>query len=357
MTTTPTAATVLHLRLHRADFETYRDHFAVLADTTPVVQALPPDRALLQLSGAVSYFRLPPAALADRLQTRLAARYGLVTTGGIGPNRLLATIAADTAAPGTVHTLPDDHRLQQAFLHRQDVRLLPGIGPALEKKLTRYGIGTIGELAALPPATVQRIAGAATGRLLLERTHGTDRRTVTPSGPPATIASTARFDRDVLDPDQIRQTLLHLVTDLGARLRAADQTCRALELQVTFADRSNITRSRTLPEATSHTPALRDALYSLHTRLGLQRARIRTITARAGDLGEQQSAAVQLTFDRPTESARTLEPVIDRANARFGTGTLAPAVLSAGPRRPVIGAGRSRYGSHGMFVDHRPGRA
>ncbi|MFG2819569.1 hypothetical protein ACGFX4_09095 [Kitasatospora sp. NPDC048365] len=357
MPTTPTASTVLSLRVHRAGFETYHSLFAVLTGITPVVQALPPDRTLLQLSGATSYFRLPPAALADRLQTQLAGRYGLVSTGGLGPNRLLAAIAADTAAPGTVHTLPDDPRQQLAFLHRQDVRLLPGIGPALEKKLTRYGISTIGELADLPPTTLQRIAGATTAGLLLERAHGTDRRTVTPSGPPATIASTTRFERDVLDPDHLRQTLLHLATDLGARLRAAEQTTRAVELQVTYADRSTTTRSRTLPEATSHSPALRDVLYTLHARLGLQRARVRAITARAGDLGEQETAAVQLTFDRPTESARTLQPVIDRANARFGTGTLTPAVLAAGARRQAVDAGRSRYGSHSTFVDHRPRRA
>ncbi|MER5355735.1 helix-hairpin-helix domain-containing protein [Kitasatospora sp. NPDC002551] len=354
---TSTAATVLHLHLHRAPFETYRSLFTVLGDITPVVQALPPDRALLQLSGAVRYFGLSPADLADLLQTRLAARYGLATTGGIGPNRMLATIAADTATPGTVHVLPDDPEQQLDFLHRQDARRLPGVGPALERKLSRYGISTIGDLAALPPATVQRIAGATTARLLLERAHGTDRRTITPSGPPQTIASTTRFDHDVLDPDEVRRALLHLATDLGARLRAAGQSARAVELQVTYADRSHTTRSRVLPEATGHSPALRDALYALHARLGLQRARVRAVTARAGDLREQVTAAVQLTFDRPTESARALEPVIDRATARFGRGAIAPAALATAASRRANGAGDRGNGGHGKFVDHRPKRA
>ncbi|WP_331727140.1 hypothetical protein OG871_39475 (plasmid) [Kitasatospora sp. NBC_00374] len=350
MTTTPTSATVLHLHVHRAGFEAYRSLFTVLADITPVVQALPPDGALLQLAGAVTYFGRTPAELADLLQTRLAARYGLVTTGGLGPNRLLATLAADTAAPTTIQTLPDDPRLQLAFLHRQDIRLLPGIGPALEKKFRRYGISVIGELAALPPATVQRVAGAATGRLLLERAHGTDRRTVTPSGPPATISSSTRFDHDVLDPEEIRRALLGLAADLGARLRAAGQVARGIELQITFADRSSLTRSRTLPEASSHSPAIRDGLYALHTRLGLQRARVRAVTARAGGLATAKTAAVQLTFDRPTESARTLEPVIDRANARFGAGALKPGSLHV--RRDAPGRARSPADRHGWA----PGR-
>ncbi|MFJ1756518.1 hypothetical protein [Kitasatospora sp. NPDC088134] len=140
--------------------------------------------------------------------------------------------------------------------------------------------------------------------------------------------------------------------DLGARLRAAGRTARAVELQATLADRSTATRSLTLPEPTGHSPALRDALYTLHTRLGLQRARVRALTARAGDLRDARTTGTQLTFDRPTESARALEPVLDRAAARFGTGALLPAALAPG-RRAVgaVGAGEYPGRSRGKFVD------
>ncbi|WP_033330673.1 MULTISPECIES: DNA polymerase Y family protein [Streptomyces] len=329
MTTTNTtgAGTILHLRVHRADFETYHELFTVLGDTTPVVQALPPDSALLDLAGATRYFGLAPTQLADRLQTRLAARYGLASTGGIGPNRMLATLAADTATPGTVHVLPDSPAGLEQFLRSRPLRVLPGIGPAMEHTLARYGIETVGDLADLPLATVQRIAGASTGRLLHERAHGTDRRTIAPAGPPATITSTQRFDRDVLDPAEVRRALLAAATDLGARLRAARQIARTVELQVTYADRSTTTRSRTLREPTAHTPALQRVLYELFSALALQRARVRAVTVRVGELATGAQAAEQLTFDRLIEDARTLEPVIDRAGQCFGAGIVCPAVL------------------------------
>lgn len=339
-TSTSTRVAILHLRFHRAGFETYRELFTVLGDITPVVQALPPDSALLDLSGATRYFGQSPAELADRLQTRLAARYGLVSTGGIGPNRLLATLAADAASPGTVRVLPDDPAELERFLRSCRVRELPGVGAVLERSLLRYGIGTAGDLAALPLTTVQRIAGASAGRLLHERARGTDRRTVSPGGPPATITSAQRFDRDVLDPAVIRRALLGAATDLGARLRIAGQIARTVELQVTYADRSATTRSRTLPEPTAHTPSLQQALYGLFSALGLQRARVRAVTARVGELAGPAGTAEQLTFDRPTENARALEPVIDRVSRRFGAGAVHPASLLApgqGPRRALSG--------------------
>lgn len=329
----PSRASVLHLRFHSASFETYRELFTVLGDTTPVVQALPPDSALLDLAGAVRYFGQTPAQLADRLQTRLAARYGLVSTGGIGPSRMLATLAADNAEPGTVRVLPDDPAQQQHFLRGRQVRALPGVGPVLERSLIRYGIETVGDLADLPSATVQRIAGASTGRLLHERAHGADRRTVTPAGPPATITSTHRFDHDILDPAEVRRALLGTATDLGARLRAAGQVARTVELQLAFADRSTTTRSRTLREPTAHTPALQQTLYALFGALALQRARVRAVTARVGQLSAAAGTAQQLTFDRAIEDAHRLEPVIDRIGRRFGTGSLRPAVLSVATPR------------------------
>ncbi|WP_316520446.1 DNA polymerase Y family protein [Kitasatospora brasiliensis] len=331
-TTDASAGTILHLRFHRADFETYRELFTVLGDTTPVIQALPPDSALLDLAGATRYFGLTPAQLADRLQTRLAARYGLASTGGIGPNRMLATLAADAATPGTVHVLPDDPEESEHFLRSRRLRALPGIGPALERSLARYGIETVGDLADLPPATVQRIAGVSTGRLLHERAHGTDRRTVAQAGPPAGITSTRRFDRDVLDPAELRRALLAAATDLGARLRAAGQIARTVELQVSYADRSTTTRSRTLREPTAHTPALQRVLYELFSALALQRARVRAVTVRVGEPAAAARTAEQLTFDRLIEDARALEPVIDRAGRRFGSGAVRPAaLLSPGP--------------------------
>jgi DNA polymerase-4 len=176
--------------------------------------------------------------------------------------------------------------------------------------------------------TLQRIAGTSTGRLLHDRAHGIDPRRVTPAGPPASIAASRHFDHDVLDPDERRRALLALATDLGTRLRADERTARAIELQVTYADRSHTTRSRTLAEPTSHTPALRDALYGIHTALGLERARVRAMTARVAQLAPAARAYVQLTFDRATENHRSLEPVLDKANTRYGTHTLRPATLT-----------------------------
>ncbi|MFJ1707022.1 hypothetical protein [Kitasatospora sp. NPDC088346] len=331
--TATTDRTILHLRLHRPPMALYGELFTVLGDITPVVQALPPDSAVLDVTGALAYFRRDPAGLADLLATRLLARYGLLAAIGAGPTRLHAQLAADTCAPGQARVLAAGAPDTERFLRSRPVEALPGIGPKLARTTLRYGVTTIGELADLPLPTVQRIAGAAAGRLLHERAHGVDPRTVAPGGPPAGISVRRRFDADVLDPEIQRRSLLALATDLGARLRDSRQTARALELTVTYADRSTTTRSRTLGEPTAHTPTLRETLYAIHAGLGLQRARVRALTVRGGGLAASADGYVQLTFDRAVEDRRRLEPVLDKANGRYGTTAVRPASLLG--RRPA----------------------
>ena len=321
------AIAYVHLHLPRSSDETYRQLFTVLTGLTPVVQALPSDAALLDLTGALRYFGSTPADLAELLRLRLLARFGVHSTVGIGPNRMLATLAAQTAAPDTVRVLPDDPRTVTAFLGPLPVAALPDIGPKTSRALAKYGLTTVGELRGVPLATVQRLTTAGTGRLLFERAQGHDPRTVDPGGPPAALTARRDFDRDTVDPDTARRALLSCALELGARLRGTGQVAGRLELEVRYADRSTSSRSRTLREPTDHTAVLHSRLYDLHDGLGLQRARLRAMTVRAQGLRPVESATVQLSFDRRTELRRRLDPIMDRAAHRFGPGALTRAAL------------------------------
>ena len=325
------ARTIAHVHLHRPAEETYRQAFTVLADVTPVVQALLPDAALLDLTGALRYFDRTPTDLAKLLQLKILARFGVHTTVGIGPNRMLATLAAQTATPTTVRIVPDERQEITAFLGPLPVQALPDVGSKTSTALATYGLATVADLRTVPVPTLQRITTASTGRLLSERAHGRDSRTVQPGGPPVVLIVRRDFDRDTVDAEATRRSLLSCALELAARLRGSGQVAGRLELEVRFADRSTTTRTRTLREATDHTFTVQQQLHDLHAGLGLQRARLRGLTVRAQGLRPVETASVQLTFDRRTELRRRLDPVIDRATTRFGPGSLTRAALIRSP--------------------------
>ncbi|MFB7345854.1 hypothetical protein ACFCZ6_38030 [Streptomyces hydrogenans] len=80
------------------------------------------------------------------------------------------------------------------------------------------------------------------------------------------------------------------------------------------------TYTRTLPEATAHTPALSTTARDLLTALGLQRARVRALSVRAHRLQSDDQAVRQLTFDDLDDKFLRLEAALDRARSRYGPG-------------------------------------
>jgi DNA polymerase IV len=320
----------------------YRGLLELLAGFTPVVQALPPDAAFAEVSGALRYFRRDAAGLAALVRLRAAAAYGVRCTVGTGPNPLLARIAAQSGPPGAVRCAPVGPEAIAAYLDPLPVAALPGAGPATVRTLAPYGLRTIGQLARVPPLTLQRILGAPAGRRLGQYARGIDPAPVTPAAPPRAFTATHDFGRDELDPRQHHRALLACAEELGWRLRGEHRTARSLTLTVGYADRSATTRSRSLPEPTAHSRALAETAQRICTSLALQRARVRTVTLRAEGIEPAESAAHQLSFDPADESARRIEAAADRARARFGPAAVRPAALAGLPTAPYEDGSRSR---------------
>ncbi|MHB9862815.1 DNA polymerase Y family protein [Streptomyces sp. YIM S03343] len=301
----------------------------LLEDFTPVVQALPPDRALADLRGAERYFGRDAVELASVIRVRALALHGVDCVIGAGPGPMLARMALRDARPGMTCAVPEDPDAIAEFLADRPVVALPGVGTATARTLCEYGLDTLGRVAAAPLATLQRLVGARAGRELQEKARGVDRGRVVPNAISRSLATERPFDRDELSPDRHRRALLSAAGELGARLRALDKVCRTLTLTVRYADRSSTTRSRSLAEPTAHSAALTRTAYGLYEALGLQRARVRALALRAEGLGPAELASYQLTFDPADEKIRRIEEVADRVRAKFGPRALLPGTLAA----------------------------
>ncbi|WP_406491867.1 hypothetical protein OHB06_12445 [Streptomyces sp. NBC_01604] len=299
----------------------------LLEEFTPVVEALPPDGALADLRGAERYFGRSAVELASVIRVRSLALHGVDCVIGAGPGPMLARIALRDAEPGVTCVVPED--AVAAFLAGRPVAALPGVGAATARTLGEYGLDTLGLVAAAPLSTLQRLVGAKAGRELREKANGIDRGRVVPNAVSRSLAAERPFHRDELDADRHRRALLSAAEELGARLRALDKVCGTLTLTVRYADRSSTNRTRTLKEPTAHSAALTKAAYGLYEALGLQRARVRSVTLRAEALGPAEQASYQLAFDPVDEKLRRIEEVADRARAKFGPRAVMPGTLAA----------------------------
>ncbi|MET7620519.1 hypothetical protein [Streptomyces sp. NPDC005408] len=161
---------ILHLRCEApVDEDLFRLLLGLVTEVTPLVQALPPAALVADVTSSLRYFDRAPADLARMIRARALALYGLPVKIGVASNWSIAAMASREPGPRGVCTVGSSSEAVADFLHPRPVGELYGIGKTQADTLTKFGVHTIGLLASLPEATVQRVLGGRPGRLLRER--------------------------------------------------------------------------------------------------------------------------------------------------------------------------------------------
>ncbi|GGX34970.1 DNA polymerase Y family protein [Streptomyces chartreusis] len=320
-------STVMHVRCpDRLGEETYRQVLELLAELSPVVQALPPTAALVELKGALRYHGTDTRRLGEVLRVRSLSRLGVDVRVGIGPSiTVAATASTQIPKPGGVLAVEPGEA--GPWLAPLPVDALHGIGPRQAETLIDYGIHSVGLLAAVRPTTVQRLLGGRAGRTAADRARGIDPRPVVPRDLPAAVTVRWRFDRHTLDGADARAALLNLVIRLGQLLRGRDQAARALTLTLTFTGDGRWGKTRRLAEPSGHDDDLRLIACQLMDAAGLQRGRLTALALKGEDLIDADRVAQQISLDGTRESRLIAEAAVDRVRGKFGPRRIGPATV------------------------------
>lgn len=219
----------------------------LMQSLTPLVQPLSIDEAVLDLSGTEALHGAPPAVMLARLALSIEREVGVTVSIGLAPNRLLAKLAAGRDKPRGFAVLGAE---APALLAPAPVRMLPGIGPALERKLAKLGLTRLGQLQSLDDRTALRMLGDD-GPALARRARGEDTRSVTPHEGAKSISAETTFNTDLAARDELEKHLWRLSEKLGARLRAADLSAGGVVLKLKTTNFESRTRAARLPQPTA----------------------------------------------------------------------------------------------------------
>jgi DNA polymerase-4 len=303
--------------------EASRAVMAIFRDVTPLVEQLSVDEAFLDVAGARRLLG-SPARIAVDLRERIARELELPCSVGVAPTKFLAKLGSARAKPDGLLIVPRARVLE--FLQPLPVSALWGVGERSAEQLHRFGLRTVGDVANAPMGLLRSAVGDAAAAHLHELASGRDPRPVTTGREEKSIGSETTFDVDVDDSGRVRQTLLALSGQVGARLRAAGQSGRTIAIKVRFADFRTINRSRTLAVATDVTQEIFQTAWALFGALG-QTDRIRLVGVRVEGLSDVEGAARQLTLGEPERGWREAERAVDAAASRFGRSVVRPASL------------------------------
>lgn len=236
--------------------------------------------------------------LARRTQAELAKALELPSSWGVAGGRLIAKIASDRAKPGGVVGVEPDGAA--AFLAPLPVRSIPGVGPKTTEILQRAGIVTVGDLAQRKPRELRSLLGPW-GATLVAIARGNPPPDSDEPGGPRSRSTDRTFDVDRSDRAGLEAEAEGLSRALAGSLEEEGLSYGAVGVGVRWADFERVTRSHSLPGATTGASALivhgRRLLRELlqEERVGRDRA-VRTLTIRAERV--QTAPGGQASLDR-----------------------------------------------------------
>nr|WP_167670497.1 DNA polymerase IV [Mycobacterium interjectum] len=228
--------------------------FDTVRGLVPVVEQLSVDEGFGEPPRLAGASAADVEAFCEGLRRRIRDETGLVASVGAGSGKQIAKIASGLAKPDGVRVVRRAE--EQSLLGGLPVRRLWGIGPVAEEKLNRLGIETIGQLAALTDAEVANLLGATVGPALHRLARGIDDRPVAERAEAKQISSESTFAADLTSLEQLRDAIDPIAEHAHQRLLRDGRGARTVTVKLKKSDMSTLTRSATLPYATTEAVAL-----------------------------------------------------------------------------------------------------
>ncbi len=292
---------------------------ALMNGLTPLVQPLSIDEAVLDLTGTEALHGAAPAVVLARFANAVEKQVGVTVSIGLAANRLMAKIAAGRDKPRGFTVI--DAEQSASLLAPESVRLLPGVGAALARKLETIGITRLGQLQALSDREAACKLGDD-GPALVRRARGQDARAVDPTREAKSVSAETTFDRDLSVIDELERHLWRLCEKLARRLKEHELAAGGVVLKLKTARFALRTRAARLSSPT----VLPDRLFDLARSLLAREAvgtEFRLIGIGAAPLVPGATADQGDLADPTTPRRAAAQAAIDALRGRFGETAIA----------------------------------
>jgi len=214
--------------------------------------------------------------LARKMKEEVKAREGLTCSVGVGPNKLVAKIAASFLKPeGLTVVKPEE---VEGFLAPLLVDRLIGVGRKTSGKMESLGIRTIGDLARYDTARLTEVFGRNLADYFQNASRGIDESPVQERGEAESISRIVTLKEDTRDLETVMRRANELCEDVYATLIERGLSFRSVGVTAVLKDMSMHSRSRSFETATDDLEILKKSTRELFEKLlaevGLEARRV-----------------------------------------------------------------------------------
>src|SRR4030067_981893 len=208
--------------------------------------------------------------LASETKNSMRNRLGLTCSIGVGPNKLVAKIAADENKPDGLTVIEPDQ--VNNFLQPFPVDRLLGVGAKTAEKMRLMGICSISDLAKYDIQKLISTFGKNLGTYFHNASLGIDNEPVREKGEADSLSRIVTLRQDTHDVGPIIEKTDELCTDLHANIIEQNVTFKSISIIAIAKDLSLYSRSRTLESPTNSLEVMKKTVGELFGRFMSEKA-------------------------------------------------------------------------------------
>lgn len=319
-----------NLVLVEPHFERYHEYsqraMEVYSEYTDRIESFGLDECWLDVEGSETLFG-SSVHIANEIRERVKNELNLTVSVGVSFTKTFAKLGSDFKKPDAV-TLFSKENLHETVWQMSANELLY-VGPSTAKKLAKYGITTIGDIAGTDINILSKMLGKM-GESLYLMANGLDNNEVkktTEQRELKTIGNSTTLPRDISEDSEVKVALLSLAETVARRLRKHGKRSGEIQISVRSKDFEDMQRQVQLETSVCDTKSIHEAAYKLYLK-EKRKWKIRGLGIRAGKLTDEEE--IQFSFfesDKKAEKREKLENTMDKIKDKYGDGLIKSAAL------------------------------
>jgi DNA polymerase IV (DinB-like DNA polymerase) len=232
--------------------------------------------------------------LAATIKDDVFTQQKLTGSIGVGPNKLVAKIAADIQKPdGLTLVKPEE---VQRFLSPLPVRSLVGVGKKTEKKLETLGVRTVGQLARFDVQRLIEVFGRKLGTYFHNASVGIDNEPVQERSEPESVSRISTLKEDTRDLTVILDEAYRLCDEVHAKLLQRGLIYRSVSIYIVAGDLSVHSKSKTFENPTSDLETFKKTVKELFEKfLDESSVEARRVGVKVSNLNKKEELQKQIT--------------------------------------------------------------
>lgn len=258
--------------------------------------------------------------IAEEISSRVKRELGITVSIGVSWNKIYAKLGSDYKKPDAITVFNREN--YKKFIWPLPASNLLYVGSRTNKKLQKYGIRTIGQLAETEPSLLHTWFGKM-GLVLSMFASGQDQTPVSEVGlesPIRSIGNSTTTPRDLENDQDVKIILYLLGESVATRLRENHFEGWVVEVYVRDNDLMYCHRQKKLPAPTNISDEIEEAAMSIFTGLYHWYKPIRSIGIRVGTLqpeGEPRQTSLFINEERRNRMLRA-DCMVDWIRERYG---------------------------------------